>query len=410
MQSHTTFQDAYSQTDAIDVTALLAEKGIAAPQEIISIIVEVLKTKPDLASAAIVRLANQLSITMFGKEITDIVSTTAGRKIYNLHPYRKAGSGAVCLAAFQDPQQEFQVLLGRKKPRPNQKDQLILLGGYFQPYPLDGHMPDTEKLTAEEKDQIEEEALIRGAEKAYLDFKIVTSVAARKKYITYDTNITACAQRELKEETSLSGIEPQFLLEQSTYPDTNPDLHSINLSYLFDCGSREQAPPVAAGSDIQTLQWIKLSAIERKTDDNGIHYFTGEQVIRRDHGPVLERGARVLYGNQIRLASGGLLTLETLERYIAHAASQAHQKSNLLGVTPASFLGETAKTYCGNLEIVAREFWRCAQGNIVFDFTKIAECLKPKTSLLTSLSVFATPQPATPATRLEAVLPRHASH
>jgi 8-oxo-dGTP pyrophosphatase MutT (NUDIX family) len=381
-----------TQTDLsgdLDLSTLLTEKGINAPAELIALIVEVVKKVPSLNEATIVNLANHLKITMFGSEVSDKLTTIPGRKLYNLHPYRKAGSGAVCMATYSDNLNQTYVLLGQKKPRgPAHDTRYILLGGYFQPYPLTGHIEGLEKLTQEEKDEIEEAiryGLLNAYKKMAREEKEETPSSkeplnlAAAKAPPFDLNVEACASRELREETGLSQIKPQFLMEQSSYPLTNPDLHSINLSYLFDCGNSALPPETKPGSDIGKLQWVKLSAINVSKADGVFNYSLNEGPIRQDHGPILEKGARVLINQQIKKQSEGLLTLSTLERTLEVAANKVHKPMTaLLGNKPDTFLGAEAGLYYNKLVKLATEYSSCLAQNAAFNYARIEACLKDK--------------------------------
>jgi 8-oxo-dGTP pyrophosphatase MutT (NUDIX family) len=347
------------------VAAVLKENCREAPKKLVEIIASVLKDFPLLSEAAIVELANQLSITMFGKEVSNAMTNTPGRKSYNLHPYRKAGSGAVCMAAYADLSGETYVLFGEKAKAPNL---LILLGGYFQPFPLAGHKEGVEKLTPEQKDQIEE-AIIAGVVDAYQALiKAMRVEAADAPVIKWDVNVEACAKRELEEEANLKGVKPEFLMEQSKFPDTNPDLHSINLSYLFDCGVHGIAPEVKPGSDIKALRWINIKEIEIRVEgDEKVYSYQGVP-IRKDHGPILEVGIKNLIEKKVSQTSDGLLTLETLERKIALLESRvAMQERSLLKEKPSTYLGEMAHDYLSTLYKVAESIRRAEERQTYFD-------------------------------------------
>ncbi|MCD6047478.1 MAG: hypothetical protein K0S08_1125 [Gammaproteobacteria bacterium] len=356
------------------VEAVLKTNCREAPKKLVEAITSVLKAYPLLSEAAIVRLANHLSITMFGRVISDLVTDQSGRKTYNLHPYRKAGSGAVCMATYTDLSNESYILFGQKAKAPGL---LILLGGYFQPFPLAGHKEGVEKLTPEQKDQIEE-AIIAGVVDAYGAFiQEVSSGERATSIIKWDENIEACAIRELGEEAGLNGIKPDFLMEQSRFPDTNPDLHSINLSYLFDCGRLPQAPSVAAGSDIKELTWVNIKDIKINSIDDEKHYSYQGMSIRKDHGPILEAGIKRLIEKNIHQLSDGLLTLDALEQKIKllELRVEASERS-LSKEKSASHLGIAASDYLQKLYKVAEGIRQAEEKQVYFGFKELKQCIE----------------------------------
>lgn len=294
------------------------------------------------------------------------------------------------MATYTDEKNNDYVLLGQKKLRPSQTSTpMILLGGYFQPHPLVGHVPGVEKLTDEEKDKIEE-AIREGIQNAYqlmtpdkqstksADDKSA-STATKKPAIVFDQNLAACATRELKEEANLTGVTPQFLMEQSDFPDTNPDLHCINSSYLFDCGVRAQAPDTKRGSDIESLHWVKFSDIRVGAIDNKNKYFIGSTPLRQDHGPVLEKGARELIEKRIKTITDGLMTIDTLEKHIELLAKRNNETfAAIMGKKPDTHLGIAGQAYYKKLERIAAEYKKCFDNNKSFDLNVVKECLPTK--------------------------------
>ena len=196
---------------------------------------------------------------------------------------------------------------------------------------------------------------------------------------SFDLNVAACAKRELQEEAGISELEPEFLMEQSNYPDTNPDLHSINLSYLFHDSSKNLPPETKAGSDIGKLQWVKFSDIEVKLAGTQLNYSFRGETIRRDHGPILEKGAEVLVDKQIQKQSLGLLTLATLEKHLATQASKAKKPLSAIGCTkPGSYLGSEAALYYSKLEKLAAAYTSCLEQGAPFNFARMEACLLDK--------------------------------
>jgi 8-oxo-dGTP pyrophosphatase MutT (NUDIX family) len=247
-------------------------------KDILEDILQMVETRSEpaaLREALIVRLANKSDITMYGRQINDILTdkSHSGRKKYDVHPYGKAGVCASALVTYRDSKtEEVYILLGRKYANPTNKaqglaKQFIIFGGYMKPHPLEGAIPSIENISDEEKDLAEEAILLKknGYEKTIKhtqkDDNKLQNVSSEK----YDVNIEATAIRELYEESGLSWNStspPVHMGTRSTYGMTGDKrLHIVVEDYLFDYGKSSHPPHTRAGSDIAEVRWVKLSNI-----------------------------------------------------------------------------------------------------------------------------------------------------
>lgn len=232
-------------------------------------------TSSVLREALIVRLVNKCDITMYGRQINDILTnkSLAGRKKYDVHPYGKAGVCASALVTYTDSKTgDVYILLGRKYANPTNKsqglaEQFIIFGGYMKPHPLEGAIPYVENISDEEKDLAEEALLLK--KNGYDEIIKHTKISDHKPQVVsseeYDVNIEATAIRELYEESGLSWkstTPPVHMGTRSTYGMTGDKrLHIVVEDYLFNSGKSLTPPEATAGSDIAEVRWVKLTGI-----------------------------------------------------------------------------------------------------------------------------------------------------
>lgn len=274
MTSSTFASSEFFHDDDISSTLIKSEDNILLEKILKQVEIEAYDSSI-LRQALIVRLANQCDITMYGRQINDVLTENSllGRRKYEVHPYGKAGvavSTLVVCKLLQD--QEIYLLLGKKYSNPLDKSlglkkMFILFGGYMKPHPLEGYISHVERIADEDKDLAEEAILLKKDGYALIDrgFENRYSESRRtaKSDEVFDFNLEAAAVRELSEETGLlwdfSAGSPKFLGTRSDYGMTSDKrLHVIVSDYLFDYGECFSFPETKAGSDIAEVTWMKL--------------------------------------------------------------------------------------------------------------------------------------------------------
>lgn len=234
-------------------------------------------------AAVAVQAANKTNMSMYGKTLVDQITNPAempGRRQYDVHPYRKAGSGTNVIPLYNDGKETF-VLLGRKYVNPRQRElglmeHYILLGGYMQPHPLETTATQGVKdLEGDLKDEIEE-GILRG-ESGYTK-QTVQAMTVSKKEAEFDINLRATAKRELAEEGGLNADYAQDMYPTgtySTYPTTNePRLHTIVENWAVVYYGRER-PNAKPGSDIAEVIWVNVKNITTTGADSSIRFENG---------------------------------------------------------------------------------------------------------------------------------------
>ncbi len=275
------------------------------------------REKPEqLREALIVRLANKNSITMYGRQVNDLISPKElpGRKKYDIHPYRKAGSGVSTLVTYVDNATQIRyILLGRKYSNPTDKSkgpakEFIIFGGYMNPHALDGNIADVETISSEEKDLAEEAILLKKD-----GYNILGKTLAKENHLinnsNFDIDLEANAKRELAEEAGLIWDETKpitLLGVQSKYAYTNDKrLHTIMVDYLFDFGLLDHAPMAIAGSDIAEITWVPLANISKD-----------KSIPPQEYGSSLSRYSVIINGEKCQIADRFGAAIEEYARLI----------------------------------------------------------------------------------------------
>lgn len=263
--------------------------------------------------SALIALTNRFPqrITMYGyRAKSSDTALDKDRKQMDLHPYAKQGSGVSCTVAYTDAESgEIVFLLCKKKNR----NMYTQVGGYTKGQGPDGSEIIVDKRSDDQRDNDEEalignmnavtvtemtakpvniaytlEALKAKSVSGFIDQQKqfpgkLIDPSLMKKYLKaqgidypFDFNALDTALRELKEETQLDLSDKCQASELFTADDfgiSNEDqrLHTKVTHYLFYLGKRTQKEideffPVKAGSDIESLKWVKLSSFERSLD------------------------------------------------------------------------------------------------------------------------------------------------
>jgi 8-oxo-dGTP pyrophosphatase MutT (NUDIX family) len=251
------------------LTNLIQDNTKYLDLELVKTITLGFKQRPNANAAlesVVIRLLNQSNITMYGAHISDTLEKDqAGRDGYEIHPYRKAATGASANVVFLDKASgKLKVLLGMKYKNPSKHEEgftnkLITFGGYMKPAPLQSFFPIVD--VDEEQKDLAEEALLRGDKNyAYVKQKPLATKSS------FDHTLSATAVRELFEETNIlynpKEAKQVSLSTHSNYLFSHPMLHMVVENFLFFFTDLD-VNNIRPGSDIAKIIVVNAQDIKK---------------------------------------------------------------------------------------------------------------------------------------------------